>query len=242
MKAGHIFTAFLIASAVCLGTYEYLPSGIPLSLGGVSALLWLLIVKIRQGNERGSPEEMILLLALEGAEKQTRRLYSTLPDDKKVMIKPPYFVTETNGKKVAVAALYKFFDLNREDLAAAHRFCEKEGIRRVIILTSGRKRSVLQLTTLLPEKFEFPTKRKVYKYLYNRNALPKRPQKNNNRIKSMSFEELTDLLFDPAKLKYYLLVAAVFLATSLLFSWYLYMAILPLTLAAATSFRRARRS
>jgi len=58
----------------------------------------------------------------------------------------------------------------------------------------------------------------------------------------MSFEELTDLLFDPAKLKYYLLVAAVFLATSLLFSWYLYMAILPLTLAAAISFRRARRS
>ncbi len=243
MRSGSIITAFLIALAVFLAVWNFLSPAIAAASGGLAAILWLIIVKLRTGKEKSSPEEMALLFALAGGEAETKAVYSTLPENLRIKLKPPYFVTEIKGRRVVVAVLYKFLDLSREDIAAAHRFAEKEGINRIIILTSGRKRSVLQLTALLPERFDFPTKRRVYKYLADRNALPARPVNvKKNKFKALSFEELTELLLDPAKLKYYFITAAAFLLMSVFFEWYFYMAALPLLFAAATSLRAARHS
>ena len=209
----------------------------------MTAIILLLLMKVREGKEHLSPERTATLLALMGTEKATKLFYSTVPEGMKVQIKAPSFVFERRGRRVLVYVAYKFTELSREDIAAAHRFAEKEGINEIIVLSSRRKRIVLQLTAILPERFEFPSITKAHNYLKSRNALPEMPHiEKRNKLKAWSMEELVSVIFAPEKLKYYLFTAIILMLSAFLFDFYLYMAILPLTFAVATALRRAKQS
>lgn len=239
-----IFSSVLFAAAVFIVAAKFLPLDIALAVAGVSVPILLSVYKIsglKRSKEVSAPE-MCELLALEGLKDQTERFRSTLPPDKVKDCKPPYIVAEINGVLSAVACQYKFLDLSKEDIAAAHRFAKKEGLTTCYMLTRRRTRSVIRLTALTDTRFIFPDKRRVHKYLKTRCALPERPKiKRQRRFKGMSGAEILDYALDPAKIKYYLLTAFCFLIGAAAIDGYLWFSLLPITLA-LTSIVREKAS
>lgn len=239
-----IFSSVLFAAAIFIVAAKFLPVNFALAVAGMSVPALLAVYKIsglKRSKEVSAPE-MCELLALEGPKEQTERFRSTLPPDRVKECKPPYFIADVNGVASAVACLYKFLDLSKEDIAAAHRFAKKEGVSVCYILTRRRTRSVLRLTALTDTRFYFPDKRRVHKYLKTRCALPERPEiKRKMRFKGMSGAEILDYVLDPAKIKYYLLTAFCFLLGAAAIDGYLWFSLLPITLA-LTSIVREKAS
>lgn len=225
--------AFLIA-------VRFMPWDLALAVAGVSAVALAVFFKIAglRRQRSVSVPEMCELLALMGMKKQTELFFSTLPPEKREECIPPYIITEIKGRRTAVACLYRFLDLTKEDIASAYRFVTEKGVSSCVILTRRRSRSVLQLTALIPAEFVFPDRRRVYNYLKTRCALPTRPEiKKKRRFSGMKAEEILDYVLDPQKIKYYLLISFCFLPGALITRGYLWMILLPLTLALGTLVR-----
>ena len=200
----------------------------------VSAALVYLASRVRRDLAKEiTPQEMCSYLALMGAEKQTKLLYQTLPEARRVQLKPPYFVFEKDGEKYMVAALYKFLNLAQEDISAAYR-----------ALTRARDRKTVNLGALIPMDISYPDKRSVYRYLKKHNALPN-PLCEKKRVRNVRPEPgaILDTVFAPSKLKYYLFVTVMLTVAAFftpLKTYYFVCAALPLVLASGCLLRSAR--
>ena len=186
---------------------------------------------------------MCAYLALMGAEKQTKLFYQTLPEERRVQIKPPYFVFEKDGEKYMAAILYKFLNLAQEDISAAYRAASGFGVKKIIVLTRARDRKTVNLGALIPMDISYPDKRAVYRYLKKHNALPK-PLCEKKRVRNVRPEPgaILDTVFAPNKLKYYLFVA-IMLTVAAFFTpiktYYYVCAAIPLALASGCLIRSA---
>ena len=210
----------------------------------VSAALVYLASRVRRDLAKEiTPQEMCSYLALMGAEKQTKLLYQTLPEARRVQLKPPYFVFEKDGEKYMVAALYKFLNLAQEDISAAYRAANGFGVKKIVVLTRARDRKTVNLGALIPMDISYPDKRAVYRYLKKHNALPK-PRCEKKRVRNVRPEPgaILDTVFAPNKLKYYLFVA-IMLTVAAFFTpiktYYYVCAAIPLALASGCLIRSA---
>lgn len=241
-----IFSAAFIAVVYGLSS-RYMGENFALALTAaayVTAVLVYLAAKVRRDlNKDITPQEMCAYLALMGAEKQTKLFYQTLPEERRVQIKPPYFVFEKDGEKYMAAILYKFLNLAQEDISAAYRAASGFGVKKIIVLTRARDRKTVNLGALIPMDISYPDKRAVYRYLKKHNALPK-PLCEKKLVRNVRPEPgaILDTVFAPNKLKYYLFVA-IMLTVAAFFTpiktYYYVCAAIPLALASGCLIRSA---
>ena len=242
-----IFSAAFIVVVYGLSS-RYMGENFALALTAaayVTAVLVYLGAKVRRDlNKDITPQEMCAYLALMGAEKQTKLFYQTLPEERRVQIKPPYFVFEKDGEKYMAAILYKFLNLAQEDISAAYRAANGFGVKKIVVLTRARDRKTVNLGALIPMDISYPDKRAVYRYLKKHNALPK-PLCEKKRVRNVRPEPgaILDTVFAPNKLKYYLFVA-IMLTVAAFFTpiktYYYVCAAIPLALASGCLIRSAR--
>lgn len=244
-----IFSAAFIVITYGLCS-RYLTDGMAVAVTAAayaSAALVYIGVKVRRGLVKEiSPQEMCAYLALMGAEKQTKLIYQTLPAERRVQLKPPYFVAEKDGERYTVAVLYKFINLTQEDISAAYRAAVGFGTDKIMILTRARDRKTVNLGGLIPQEISYPDKRAVYRYLKKHNALPK-PLCEKKRVRNVRPEpgRLLETVFDRRKLKYYLFVTFMLTAAAFftpLRTYYYVTASIPLVLAFGCLLRSAKEN
>jgi len=173
-------------------------------------------MKRKTSSKEISADEMPVYLALMDRTEQTELFYALVPSAYKVLISSPYFIYETQEKRVLVAVLYRFLNLTQEDIASAYRFATKENVTEIIMLTRARERKTITLTALIPIKFIFPSKYAVHKALKKHNALPKKLARPQRQKFTYDKSLILSTIFSKQKSRLYLFLSLTFALLSLL--------------------------
>lgn len=208
---------------------------------GIACLICLTVSTIFRGRAKVlkhvSPEEAVTLLALIGGEAAAKLFYSTVPEDMRIKIEKNRFVYSSGGENILVWCAYKFADLTGDELAAACRAAEENGIKKIKLLTRAKSRKTAVIAAYSKAEISYPDRRVVYRYLYKHNALPTAPQKRDRKERP-EWREILRSALDRRKIKYYIFTGILTAATSFITPYKLYymlFATVPLALAAVSA-------
>jgi hypothetical protein len=201
MKPGDLvslsLTAFFLFLLLTSGFFDKLWQA-ALAAGMFTAMLIMLVLKFkkRDGKRPYSVDKFCRQMALDGNDKTVR----TLAQRFGAQIKDGYIMLYD----CAVLPLFKFGDINQEDIAKAYRFCRDNDITVLHILGKGIDRNALILCRGLPLTINFVRPYKLMSFMQKNGLLPSLTASVSKSGKSAGLRAFLDTVFARRNAKYFL--------------------------------------